>query len=584
MEQIQELLLNNIVPFLKDRGKKGVEPYAGYLNIVEKYKRILVHTEEGVFPSHLFIKRAPNETKEEFDYRKDNFKQITLPVFLDYLNTRGRAWHDSNWQIDYQEDDTMFQNETLRGYLESELYIHGSLLSFIKESMPKLKTQDPNGVLVGKPFKYEFKEIEGESIVNDQYLLEPTIYYYSCERVLAYKEDAECLIELDEKSIVEYNGKRQKIGYILEYHTPTSYYEIRQVGKYLDFKFEIVEILNHNFGQLLCTQLKGIPNIVNNKVVWESPFYYAVDNLDLALLKASNLFISESKCAYPVRVMLGNECDFFDGTNKCMYGQIHTDHGSVQCPSCYGTGLKNRVSPNGEILYNGKELSEHGVSTSDIIKYVAPDSTILEYLRDGIRIDIENARRILHLSTTSDVANTNSQTATFSNLENKALLSFVSQIATQEFDLYAWCIDVIGWLRYGEKYKAPMIQMPNSYDFTTEADYLALLKTARESNAPTSVLRLIIEKYISNIYFSKAESSNAFNLLMSVDRIFEYNDSEAKTKLLQGLITKEEEVIHTSGVYIIEQLYKSDNQLFTYAIEKQKQLVLEYAKTLIVSE
>lgn len=586
MEEIQQIL-SNYIPFLKVKGtdqQDKIEPYNGYNDIVDKYHRVLVHSQEGFFPEKLFQHRAPNETDVEYKYRKDNYKQITLPVFLDYLNTRGRAWHSSNWSIKYNEDNKIFSENTLRKYLENDLYIHGSLINFFNTTLPKIKAQDPNGVIVVKPYKFPYIETENGNVLDDTTLLEPTIYYYSCERVLYYKEDEYSLIELDEKSLVEKNGKLQKIGYILELHTPNAYYHIKQIGKYVDFKFEIEEVLTHNWGQMLCAQLMGLPNFINNRIVWESPFSYAIENLDLALLKSSNLLIAESKCAFPVRVMLGNECDFNSGEGSCMYGQITIGDRIVTCPSCHGTGLKNRVSPNGEILYNAKELQETGISASDVIQYANPDSTILEYLREGIKQDIDAGRKILHLSTTNDTSNSNSETATLNNLENKALMSFVSQIANQEFELFEWCIDAIGYLRYGNLYSKPIISRPQTFDFTTEADYLELLKVARDSGAPSMVIRYIMEKYISNIYFSKEDGSNAFNLLLSIDRVFEFNDLEIKTKLLQGLISKEDEIIHTSGIFIIKQLVSENTNFFEQPIENQKAQVLERAKQMVINE
>lgn len=579
--ELEQLLKDSIIPFLKGIGKNNnIEPYEGYNEIVKQYHRVLVHSEGGQFPSELFAKRAPNETEEEFAYRKANFKQITMPVFLDYLNTRGRAWHNSNWSITYQEDEKLYAENTLQSYLETGLYLHGSILNFATSTMAKVKAQDPNGVIIVKPYKYNFKEVEGEMVLNDQELLEPTCYYYSCEKVLSFDEDSHALVILDEKSVVtDSDNKQKRKGFVLEYHTPFAYYEVRQVGKYNSFTFEITQVLEHNFGQMLVRRLEGVPYLKDNRMFWESPFSYCVDHLDLALLKASNLFIAESKSAYPVRIMLGNECDFSDGENKCMYGALFTTNSEgyvtkTQCPSCNGSGMKNRISPNGELLFNGKDLADQNISTSEIMRYVSPDSEILRYLREGIEIDINNGRKILHLSTTSDKANVNSETATFNNLENKALLSFVSQIANQEFDMYIFCVDAIGWLRYGTKYKRPNITKPNSFDFTTESDYLALLKIARDSNVPSYLIRVILQKYISTIYFNTSESTKAFDLLIYTDRLLEYNNEEVKMKLAQGLITKQEEIIHASGAYVINNLSNSIEGFFDLPIEKQKELML----------
>lgn len=591
--ELEQLLKDSVIPFLKSVNKATygtkkeiVEPYDGYNDIVKQYHRVLVHSEGGVFPDELFSMRAPNETDEEFEYRKDNFKQITLPVFLDFINTYLRAWHNSNWSIIYQEDDKLFGDNTLQKYLEEGLYLHGSIFSFCKTSDLKFSEQDPDGVVVVKPYKYDFKEVNDVEQIDDTKLLEPTCYYYSCEKVLSYLEDDHALIILDEKSVVTKEGKQVRAGYILEYHTPYSYYEVKQVGKFNDYNFEIKEVLVHNFGELMACKLEAIPYLKENKVFHNSQFSFCIDHLDLALLKSSNLFIAESKSAYPVRIMLGNECDFFDGKNKCLGGSIFQsgENGVATmktCPSCKGSGMKNRISPNGELLFNGKDLADQNVASGEIMRYVSPDSDILRYLREGIDIDIRNARKVLHLSNTSEIANTNSETATFNNLENKALMAYVSSKMEQRFNNMSRYIDRIGWLRYGTKYKRPTIVRPNSFDFTTESDYLNLLKVARESNVPSYLIRTILSKYISNLYFSTSESALAYNLLMKVDRIFEYNNEEVKIKMAQGIVSNLEAIIHDSGAFIINELFVNNNKFFELTFEVQNQMIIERATQML---
>ena len=62
--------------------------------------------------------------------------------------------------------------------------------------------------------------------------------------------------------------------------------------------------------------------------------------------------------------------------------------------------------------------------------------------------------------------------------------------------------------------------------------------------------------------------------MVYTDRLLEYNNDEVKMKLAQGLITRQEEVIHASGAYVINNLSNSTEGFFDLPIEKQKELML----------
>lgn len=574
-----------IVNVLKSGKNEKKEYYPGYNEICRQYERICVHSDEGVFPKELYEHRSPNQTLDELEWTKKNHKQITLPVFLDYQNTRGRAWHNTNWSISYADEDRIFKDNTFRKYVEVSVPYYGSVLNFVTNIMPSLKTKDPNGVVVIKPKDYDYVETETGLKLDENKLFDPAIYYYNCKKVVGYDEDEYCFIEKDEKSIVEFGGQKKQIGLIYEAHTTDAIYRITQVGKFTEYTFVIELEFKHNWGQMLVTRLGGLPKLINNKLVYESPFIFAVDNLDLALLDSANLIASKSKCVYPVRVMVGSECDFKEGDNFCRDGKIFYEINGVAaektCPKCNGSGLKNRISPMGDLLWSADGLQDKQ-NGYEIMKYVSPETHTLTFLDEQINKYIANARRILHMSTTNDVANSNSTTATVNNLENKALMAFVKSVAEQEFDLYFWILNAIGYVRYGDKYKAPTIVKPISFDFTTEEDYLQLLKIARESGATPVIIRQILIKYITSIYFTDKNSSNAFSLLIACDVIIEKNSAEIDMLLAQGIVTKEQVIVHNSGINIIQDLYQNNPSFFEQDFEVQKTQVFEEASKMVV--
>lgn len=592
---IEEVLqeFNPFISLLKGRKKElkdgeykeeEINYYPGFKEVVVQYERILTHSQEGYFPKELFENRSPNQTDEELAWIRKNYKQITLPVYLDWMNTLGRAWHNSNWSIQFQEEDKKYEGQYFRDYIENELPLYGDYLTFTTQIHPYIKTQDPVGVEVVKPYEYEYKENDkGEKYLDDQVLLNPTSFYYPCKQVLKYEEDSICIIETGEKSLVEYMGKPQNKGYIFEVHTVDSIYKIYQVGKYVDYTFQIELELNHNWGQMLANRLGGIPKLINNKLFYESPFIYAVDNLDLALLDNSNLMASKAKCVYPVRVMVGSECDFVaNNGNRCNDGKIGSDTDGVYkestCPKCMGSGLKNRISPMGELLWSPDGMQDKQVSGTEILRYVSPEIHTLEFLDKQIDKFMDRAYSMLHMSTTTDKANVNAPTATLTNVENKALMASIKMQSDQQFDALEWRLAAYGYLRYGTDYKAPLIIRPVTFDFTTEKDYLELLKFARESGASPVIIRQILIKYITSIYFTNSNSEDAFTLLLSVDTIIEKTSEEIDIMIARNEIYIWQSIIHNSGINIIQDLFTLNPNFFEQPFETQKEQVIEEAK------
>ena len=114
----------------KDSSKKlssgkefGFHPL--YKESVDAMMSISYHAKRGIFPEPLFKNSSPNVEDKELKYIKDNFKQTTLPVYVDYIATITRPFGDGNWSIEYREvEDEYTQNEkTFQKYVEEELPI-----------------------------------------------------------------------------------------------------------------------------------------------------------------------------------------------------------------------------------------------------------------------------------------------------------------------------------------------------------------------------------------------------------------------------------------------------------------------------
>ena len=584
----KEEIFGSILPLFKNEKQskargKDVDYYPGYCIAKEWKERILVHSESLGFPEHLFRHRSPNMDRKEFEYIRNNFKRVTLPVFTDYLSTIGRATIDSNWSITFQEDDADIKEAglTLQQYLDDI-----DIENYWKEIIPSLKTKDANGIIAIKSnFSYLLDDSgqpildeEGEIIFDDTQLPSPYPFFYGCEKVLAHVRDQYTLVLTDEKSEVIYGNRKEKAGHVFEYYDRNEIWRIVQVGNKIDWQFEWQLLDRHNWGRVPVMQMLGIPNIIENRVIYQSPFLFATDILDLVLLNSSNLQVSINSCVYPYRVMVGYPCDFENDTGRCDDGQLRElGSGNVigGCPACKGSGLKDRMSPSGTLLLNPKDpkTGENTMGTGqNHLYYVSPETTTLEFLENKIAQDENKARRIIFLqNSNSNVKGTEGDTALGKVIDEKNKYSFIKGVSEQLFEILEFMIDAIGWQRYGEKYKRPHIVEPVTFDFKTAESYMLELSEAIKNGLPPYVIHLIIYKFVQTYFYSDEKGEQAFKLILATDRIVTLSQEAINTGLSNGTIEKWESILHDSCITFINELLQENPDFFTQEMAMQQE-------------
>ena len=556
-----------------------------YVMAVQFQEAIEYHSEYGEFPEKLFMKRSPNQTQEELNYIKDNYKQVTLPVFQDFISTISRAFNDNNWVISYDStNDEKFVGETFKEYVDN-LPIYGSLENWLKNILPTLKLKDANGFIVVKPYNLDLIEEEDGSgfIINPDAMIEPTPYYYESESVVAQKQNEYVLLELEEKSVVDYQGTKKRKGYVYEFIDKQNIYRIVQVGKFIDYRFEISISYPHNLGYLPAIVLGGIPRIYDGEIIYQSPFLFAVDLLDLVLMNYAYLQASINKCVYPYRVMLGDPCEFESNGMICDHGWIQNLEGNrSRCPSCNGSGLLSRISPLGELLLRPKTRENDGdIDFTEPLKYVSPDTGVLEYLDKKITQDETRARQILHMKTSeSQVRGSDNITATGAAIDQKAQYAFIQGISDQMFNIYEFVLNAIGDMRYGENFLPPTVTYPKSFDLQNEGDLMLQIAEAIKAGLPGFVIHAIIYKFIQSLFYTDKKTTDLYELIVETDRLLILSNDDIALKLARGTASKWEDVLHTSAIQLISSLEDANPKFFEQDIITQKEQLIQAAKDL----
>lgn len=593
MEEIEiQSIIDRIIPELKKgdslKRKKEEPDYYPTYSIVRDYaERISIHAQVGKFPAKLFSERSPNQEEKEFEYMKRNFKQTTLPVFMDYISTISRPFNDSNWSIKYQQEDDKYNEDTFKKYVEEEIKFYGSIENFVKNILIPNKSIDANGIIAIKPHQVNTKEDEeGRVYIDPDKLNEPIPYYYESKNIVSYEEDEYMMVMLKEKTSVEYGNSLKNIGYKFELYDKENIWHIEQYGKYIDYTFQVKIYYPHGWNKLPVIRLKGIPQLIENELIWQSQFIYVTDILDLALLNASYLEASIKTCVYPYRIMIGDACEWKDKEgNCCNSGKITNSAGlTYDCTSCNGTGLKSRISPLGTMLLKPKTRLDDGDSqfNQKPLEYVSPDVTSLEFIRQKIASDELKARQILHIHTSnSQIKGSENMTATGMAIDNKAMYAFIKNNSEQVFDIWEFIYDAIGWMRYGEDYKYPEFIRPTTWDFITEKDLTDQLQIATDNGFPPFVIHSMIYTYLDKMYFNNSNTAKIFDLIVKTDRLLTLKNEEVALKLARGTVHDWEEVLHTSAITFINELIDEDVNFLNLKIEEQKLKLIEKAKLIL---
>jgi len=561
--------------------------YPGYAQSVEWLQQIRTHAQKGVFPELLFAKQAPNQTPKEAEYVRANFKQTTIQVFKDMVDTYGRAYHENNWSIEFLPDADQYvnTNTTLAEYINQDYPEFGSLDNFVFTFLPPLKLMDAMGVVAVLPYEIPTTEIEGEEVIDPERLIEPFTKFYHTTRVIAYDEEF-AIIESEEMSKVEYNNKEVYEGLVYYIFDDEWIYKAIQVGKKVDYRFEIVEWFNHATGEVPVKRVDGIAIQIDETMMQQSPFLYACDVLDEVLLDSALLRGIKPTCTYPYRVMIGDPCQHqirVDGEMLTCDGGYHyqmSGHKSI-CPECNGSGLKDRVSPYGTLLIKPQTSTQAGdnISPDSAIFYAAPSTETPRFLREEVAHNMNQAYEILHLKKTNNkVQGGEGITATEAASDQKALIAGIKQNCMQLFDMYEWCIDMIGMMRYGDNYRKPVIKRPVNYDFYLESDYLAQINEAIMAKQPPFVIQSIIYKYLQTLYYPDVQGQKVFNLISQTDRLLTMSLDEINLKLSKGLVDKWEVVLHDSAINFVNELSMADPNFFELDFDLQKQALINKAK------
>jgi len=561
------------------------EYYPNYNYMVRLYDAVRMHFDNRVVPMQLFENRSPNQTDKEAKWLKANYKLITGPVAMDYVNTVGRCFIQGNFNISYKAEDDDFVNTetTYEQYVTKEYGQYGSLMNYARNFLPTIKAQDANGVIAVRPKDIPLVENEdGELVVSGVDLPEPLPYYYDINRVVGYKDGVYAMIETPEKSIVIIDKKPVKDGYIYELYDDQWIYRIIQVGKKEDNEYNVIPWFEHEAGEVPVIKLMGVAGIDDNQIIYQSPFMLGTALLEEAILDNGYLQMIKAKVVFPHKITLASQCEYEEITEaynaKCSGGYLkgHTVEGDEYnkiCPKCNGQGMISRMAPFGEMLIAPPDQF-NPAGDKDItepIKFVAPPLDAPKMLREEVENNINKARGLLHLNTTmGEAKGREDATATAKALDLKNLISFVAPPSGQTWQIVRFLFKMTGIMRYKNRFNMPDIIEPKDFDFKTQSDYLADIKEASESgNVPYPVIAELLRMYIKSAFHGENSSIKVLNLLTDADKLLTASQEDIDMGASRGEIEPWQIILHRSGLSFVSELVRDNPDFLELPLSDQ---------------
>lgn len=549
----------DIVPNTQDSSRpEWPDLWPGYAEAVRQRNGIIPHVMPGGFPAALFEAKAPNQTQKEMDWMRANYRQVTMPVYLDLENTVGRAMHPRNWSLDYDESPA---SELVKEYVEKGVKEWGSLFNFFRFAGTKLKISDAMGCLTFVPSSVDVIDSgDGVTVQDPDQEIRPEIMYFEVDRLLAFDYDSWYLLKLDQKSEVTDGNTVRRSGVMCWLIDDEAVWIIKQVGRRNEYRFEISEYYRHGLGYPPCINWMGTPSVKGSRLIWESPYLAVKDVLDTALLGEHWLRASEAKCVFPTTAVIGSPCEFIDAEHSamCTGGTIRWSEEGIdrtrKCPQCNGSGWTPRLSPLGQVIINpdSQTTTGDGVNATNAVAFHSPPTDSVRYLKEQFDARIRYARSIMHLDAEAPMMGGDAKTATEAGLNARAKDAFVKPIADQMFVIFDFAIKCIGQQMVGTQWDGFSLRPPSNYDLRTDQDHLAEIASAMEKGLPPAIVDYLVWEYITSRYQNDPDAMAAFEVITKADRLSGMPLMAIQAEAAAGRVQPWEIYLHFAGMMLYE--------------------------------
>lgn len=445
---------------------------------------------EKLFKDRL-LNRHPNENPSHYNWRLSIYSPVAKEIYDKFLNLcQGSILQPNNYSV-------RTESEALNTWVDNEL---GSLL------------KDTLSFVLQNPYGYLVAMTDGEYSSNE--LPRVKLALVSPENVLMY----------DKQSIAfKYSGKTI----------------------YIDSEYQYT-ILD---GEAIEAPHKmGIVPIVFYQNSFLQPYQFWADSLvrnmndDEAMVK---------HYSYPIVQIVEQECNTCHGTCTMpnpLYDTLSnpTVDPKCKCTVCDGRGTISR-NPGDFVTISEETVARNGGQIFDVAKFHTPDIGIPEYHLNRWKTFYEFCSNSLHLKPITEGV----QSGEGKKEDRKDQYYFLQSVSNYVFNLLADGLRFIGhYLSNGKDVPIYMVQ-PKQFDLMSDSDLVnefAILQGKTDDSQTLSELGYVVNQKV----FRDDKTQLKINeVLYLADTLYGVSGNALKSKLLSGVYTALDKVIHEKGYKIL---------------------------------
>jgi len=553
-ENTISLLLSEAIE--KVKRKKPV-----YSEWVRMADRAAIHAHIDTFPESLFKTKAPREDEAQWEYRRENYRSNTRVHWNRAVNSTLRIYNKQNWSVTFKPDKPQFEKESAKAYFTKDYPKFGSLFNWFQSVFHVEKFVDPNAVCIVCP----------EYLPSEDRLAAPVAKIFPSNKVYHYSDEA-AMVLTDYKSTVQYNNKPVKEGLVFYLLDSEWIYKIEQVGKKVDYKFEIEEHFRHDLGFVPAMQLKGYPM----KNGYKSYFYDALDALDEALYDYSTLQLGKVDRVFPIKVEVVDKCRaagceggrVFSGMKKDKDGNDVKNY--VSCEACGGTGYTGKSGP---LIVNtittDRYESEGQTPPFPNVAFVSPDVEPLRFLKEDIDGNLSNAFTSLNIPITIDKVD-GSETATGRLIDREEFYSFLVHLSKENFGQLNDLMWMMGMMRYREDYEGHIIHEPTEFTIRSSAELTTEIESAKKAGLPDMVIGELNRQYVHTRLTTDTDADRINEIIEHIDSLRHQDANEISLAVAAGAVERWRWNLHLSVYSWILQKIDDNPEYLNGSIESIK--------------
>lgn len=546
-EQIYELIYRIVID------KYRHDNYTRTVEFADMYMKLI--TGEGL--DDLLVQFTKREDAALFQQRKDITKHVIPAVCKNLIDIFNKVPRSNAIQrsISYTGNSNDKKKELLE--ILAKFWGNKDHNDYLSTRWMELNMVDPNAfiVLEWKPFEENERaqpypyEVKSANAVDYQY--ENNILQYlvdkNDDRLTFYGQNQTVVFdEVEDEELLKSLQRFVKEKTYAVAQTETELYLVLSKDK--AYLITIPE--PHNLEAVPAIRVGYNRDLYTEGTSFVNPFHAAICYLEKTLKINSELDLSSALVAFPQQLRYVRKKCAHEG---CFKGRIETENGSMECPTCHGTGLDTTTSVQEVITIEMPETPEDMFPLSNLIDYKTPPIEILQWQEQYVEKLTQKARSVVFNTDIFDKQEVQA-TATGKNIDLQNVYDVLYPMVVQLGDAWGFIVNGVANITDLDEGLVALFIFQKDFKLKGTETLIADLKAANDSGADPSIINAINNDIARIIYEDNPLEYQKY-LLKQVYNPFQGKSNDEIMLLLNGdLTTQYNKVLYSNLGNIFDEL------------------------------